>query len=198
MLTVLVTGSMGAGKSSVIAFLRLKSYPVFQADVRAKELLKPQSLCYYRLKQLFGEKCLSDDGGEFDTKKLAQEIFKYPAKRKIMESVIHPLVRKSFKEFVTDQEKQYESKVFYEAPLISQSVFNSFDKCILLVCPKKVQKKRLIKKGWTAKEIEQRWAVQIPESKIIDKVDFVIDNGGNLENLHMQVKKFLSLMDKEQ
>ena len=196
MLTVLVTGSMGAGKSSAVTFLKLKSYPVFQADVRAKELLRPQSPCYHRLKQLFGEKCLSGNSEEFDTRKLAQEIFKYPEKRKIMEAVIHPLVRKSFKEFVKDQEKQTKSKVFYEIPLISHDVFDCVDKCILLVCPKDVQKKRLIKKGWTAREIEQRWAAQIPESQIIDKVDFVINNKGNLENLHIQIEKVLSLMDK--
>ena len=198
MLTVLITGSMGAGKSSVIAFLELKNYPVFKADRQAKEMLKPQSPCHHRLRQLFGENCFSPHRGEFNKKKLAQEIFKDPEKRKAMEALIHPLVQESFKKFVVYQKKKDQNKVFYEAPLISQSLFNSFDKLILLVCSKDIKKRRLMKKGWTEREIEERWALQVPESEIIDKVDFVIDNSGDLKNLHEQIgKNFISYRQRK-
>lgn len=197
MLTVLVTGSMGAGKSSAVAFLELKSYPVFKADVLAKEMLRPQSPCYHRLKQLFGEECLSVvNEGEFDKHKLAQEIFKCPEKRKAMEDIIHPLVQESFEAFIEDQKKQAQSKIFYEAPLITQDIFDSCDKRILIICPKDVQKRRLIQTGWTAQEIEERWAAQIPESEIIDQMDFIIDNSGSLRDLHTQIEKILSSIDK--
>ena len=192
MLTLLVTGSMGSGKSSAMALLKAKSYPVFKADDQAKELLKPQSPCYHRLKQLFSEAGFSVANEEEGRKKLAQEIFSHPAKRKAVEAIIHPLVQESFKKFVEYQEKQSQNKpIFYEAPLISHDIFDSFDKRVLLICPKDIKKRRLIRKGWTDKEIEERWAVQIPESEIIDKMDFVIDNSGDLKNLNTKIDKML-------
>ena len=119
--------------------------------------------------------------GNLIKKKLAKEIFKFPAKKKAMEVIIHPLVQKAFKNFVRDQKKQGQNRVFYEAPLISKIIFDSFDKKILVTCPDNLKKERLIKKGWTEKEIEERWAVQVPDSAILDKVDFIIDNKGSLK-----------------
>ena len=196
MLTVLVTGSMGSGKSSAIAFLEEKFGFVFKADVQAKELLKPQSPCYSRLKQLFGEKYLGPNG-EFNKKRLAQEIFKNSEKRKAMEAIIHPLVQKSFRQFVQHRKQQKQNKIFYEAPLISENIFHSCDKRILIICPEEIKKERLIKQGWTEEEIKERLAVQIPESTIKNHVDFVIDNSGDLKNLHTQIEKILSFMDIE-
>lgn len=190
MLLALITGSMGSGKSTTAGFLKARSCPVFQADAYSKKLLKIQSPCYDSLKRLFGGQCLSPSG-DFDRKKLAKEVFKSVEKRKAMEAIIHPLVRESFKKFLEKQKKRGEKRVFYEIPLISRDIFNSFDKRILLTCPKDIKKKRLMQKGWDLKDIESRWAVQIPESEIRDKVDFVIDNSGDLKSLSAKVDEIL-------
>ena len=196
MLTVLITGSMGAGKSSVVAYLKTKACPVFQADVKAKTLLSPKSPCYSRLKEIFYEQPhLVYSRGGFNKKKLAQAIFKSPEKRKAIEAVIHPLVQKAFKEFVEDQKKKDQYRVFYEAPLISEDIFDRFDRNILVVCPEDLKMKRLVKRGWTKKEIKDRWAVQIPDSAVLNKVDFVVDNKGEFKDLNEQVDKILSSLN---
>lgn len=197
MLTVLVTGSMGAGKSAVMSFLELKLYPVFRADAQAKELLSPQSSCYSELKQLFAGDRLMGPQGSFDKKKLADLIFQSPDKRKAIENIIHPLVQESFRKFVQNQEKKGKSTVFYEVPLISKSIFDSCDKQILIVCPEEIKKRRLIKQGWTESELKKRWAVQIPESEIMDKMDFIIDNKADLKELHTQVDEILSDLENK-
>ena len=194
MLFVLVTGAMGAGKSFVSSYLENKGYPVFQADIQAKKLLRSDSSCYARLKQLFGRENVFYSSGEFDKKKLAQLIFKCPEKRRLIEAVIHPLVHQTFKTFTQEQEKQGRSAVFYEAPLISNTLSDRFDKTILVVCPLKLKLKRLVEKGWTEKELEERWAVQIADSAILNKVDFIIDNKGDLGSLKRQVDKILPLL----
>ncbi len=195
MLTVLITGAMGSGKSSAMAFLELKAYPVFRSDIQAKEMLKPQSPCYNRLKKLF-KTCLSGPHGKFDKQKLAEEIFKYPEKRKAMEAIIHPLVLKSFEEFAGNHKKKGQNTVFCEAPLISHNILDFFNKRILLICPQDIKEKRLIKKGWTKKEIKRRWAAQIPESEITGKMDFVIDNSGDLKSLRLQIDEILQIINK--
>ena len=108
-----------------------------------------------------------------------------------MEAVIHPLVRKSFKDFVESQKKQGVRQVFYEAPLISLSLFESVDKSILVTCLTEIRKERLLKKSWTLQEIEERLSLQIPDSQVRDRADFIIDNGGNLKDLENQMDEVL-------
>ena len=192
-MTLLITGSMGAGKSCVISHLRRKGYPVFQADAEAKKNLSLKSPISSSLKTLFPD-CYRPDQMEFDRKKIAREIFKDDKKRQAVEALIHPLVQESFKKFVQGLEKQGKSAIFCEAPLISKDIFDRFDKSILITCPKSLKKKRLLKKGWTEKEIEDRLKVQIPESKVFYKVDFILENNGSLKKLANNTDKMLELL----
>ena len=191
MLTVLVTGSIGSGKSSVITYLKSKKYPVFQADQSAKKLLKPGSPCYSGLKKLFPDSHFLFSNGEFDKKKLAFQIFTFPEKKKMMEALIHPQVQKSFKQFVADQKMKKQRVVFYEAPLISKSLFDRFDQRILLTCPQHLKIKRLLKTGWQRAEIQQRLSQQIPEANILNKVDFIIRNNKGFDHLKKETDKIL-------
>ena len=193
MQTALITGSFGAGKSTFIAFLQELNQPIFKADLKAKEFLKPKSPCYSELKELFGDTCLKPGGG-FDTKKIAQLIFKSLKKKQAMEAIIHPLVRDSFKSFVKQQKTNQKKSLFYEAPLISQNLFTACDKQILITCPKNIKIKRLFKKGWAKQHIEERLAHQILESKILKKMDYIIDNSGSLKNLQSHIAPVLALM----
>lgn len=196
-LTVLLTGAMGAGKSSSADFLEEQPYPVFRADAQARELLKPSSPCFQSLKLLFKANGLFDLRGGIDHKKLAHEIFTYPEKRKALEDIVHPLVRQSFQLFVQNQKKQGKDKVFYEAPLLSREIFRSCDKSILLVCPEKIRKNRLIKAGWREEELDQRWAAQIPEKDIRGMADFTLDNSAELKKLHAKLRKILLVLKNE-
>lgn len=195
MLTVLVTGSMGVGKTCVLSLLETESQSVFIADEQAKELLKSSSPCYKSLKRIFDKQDLCDAQGEFDTTKLADEIFTYPDKRKAMEAIIHPLVHQFFQTFVQQQRKKGKNKVFFEVPLISKEIFCLCDQSILLLCPEKIRTQRLIRAGWAKQDIEKRYLAQIPESEIQSHADFVIDNSGDLKNLNHQIKQILSRLD---
>ncbi len=193
-LTALVTGSMGAGKSAVTAYLKAKSHSVFSADAQAKKLLSSDSPCYSRLKKVFSEDFFTCSNGEFNKKRLAQEIFKRPEKKKAMERIIHPFVQKAFEKFLKEREALGRPLAFYEAPLISSSLFNRFDKKILVICPKNIKIERLIKAGWTKREVEERWAAQIPDSQMLDQADFIIDNKSDEENLRRQIDQILPLI----
>ena len=188
---ILVTGSMGSGKSSVINYLEKKAYPVFRADVQAKKFLKQGSPCYVDLRKLFPDKEIVDSKGDFNKKKLAQSIFKDLKKKKAMEALIHPLVQKAFKKFINLQKNKNQELLFYEAPLISKQLLSRFETSILLVCPESIKKIRLVKKGWTEEELEERWAAQIPDSEALDKADFLIDNQKDLKNTYRQMERIL-------
>ncbi|MCZ0932907.1 MAG: dephospho-CoA kinase [Oligoflexia bacterium] len=196
MRTILITGSIGSGKSWAINWLKKRSQPVFQADSQAKKLLQTGSVCYPQLKKLFFESDLYLPNGEFNKKKLAQKIFQDLKKRKAMEALIHPLVRKAFRQFAEEQKKKGANKVFYEAPLISKSILKACDKRVLITCPISIRKQRLTLKGWSEPEIEERFSRQMPDSAIKQQVDFIIDNSGDFKKLELQLNEVLLLLEE--
>ena len=200
MKTVLITGGFGAGKSTVLRLLSenslYKLYPpsslsVFKADEKAKELLRVKSPCYPSLRDLFPSVFTAN--GEIDQKKLSSEIFSQPEKRKALQKLIHPMVRKSFQQFVIDQKQQDKELVFCETPLISKNIFDFCEFQVLISCPKAERTKRLLKLGWLKRDIDRRMQAQIPENEVTKRVDFIIDNSHSIENLKTEVKKFLAL-----
>ena len=198
MRTILITGGIGAGKSWTIDWLKKRSFFVFQADHQAKELLKPDSICFSQLKKVFFEESFYLSTGEFDKKKLAQSLFQDREKRKAISAIIHPLVRKAFRQFVEKKKEERKSLVFYEAPLISKSILESCDKTVLITCPVFIRRQRLIAKGWTEKEIEDRLLTQILDSEIKNQVDFIIDNSKDFKNLELQLDKMLLLLKEKE
>ena len=192
MKTILVTGSMGSGKSSVIDYLERKGYPVFRADDQAKKFLTSESPCYKDLRKLFPDKKFLNINGDFNRQQLAKTIFTDREKKTAIESLIHPLVQKAFKKFIRLQKGS--ELVFYEAPLLSQKIFSRFDKTILLLCPENLKKNRLIQKGWQEEDLKARWEGQIQDSKVLDKVDFILNNKGDLKQTYKQVEAVLKAL----
>ena len=198
MQTVLITGEMGVGKSQAINWLKQRFFSVFQADNQANSFLKSSSVCYPQLKKLFFEQNLYLSNGEFDKKSLAQVIFQDLKKRRAMEAIIHPLVRESFKQFVEKHRKKGGKIVFYEAPLLSRSILKACDYTVLITCPRFIRKKRLLLKGWTEAEVEERLSSQIDDFKIEDQVDFIVDNRGEIKDLEAQLNQVLLTLGKEE
>ncbi len=195
MVTVLITGRMGSGKSQILDFIKSKGYNVFEADHFVRDLLESQSPCFKTLVDLLGPSFLAK--GSFDRRILAQELFQNTDKLKEVEKVIHPLVQEGFKNFVEEQKKKGKEVVFYEMPLLSrEAIQDRFDYVILARCPKKLSLKRLKKKGFKEREIYLRWNNQAEEERVLDLVDFIILNNGDLKFLKQQMEKVLLILKK--
>ena len=194
---VALTGRIGAGKSEVLKRMQENKQPVFEADRVAKSFLSQKSSCYSRLKSLFGEACLLENG-EFDVKALAQEVFSDNSKLKAMEDIIHPEVRKKWNEFLEIKERKLHSFAFCEIPFFKKGIkTEEFDFVILVVASEDLMLKRLNQKGVSKKEAESRWKSQMLDSDFLDSADFIIKNEGSLEDLNVKVDKVLKdLKDK--
>src|ERR1700761_7129945 len=79
-----LTGGIGTGKSTVLSLLRELKVPVISADEIVHELYKTDTVLKERVRQTFGEECLTPQG-EIDRKRLAAIIFPAPEKRKLLE-----------------------------------------------------------------------------------------------------------------
>ncbi len=117
-LKVGLTGGLGAGKSSVLKFLQEKGIPVLQTDDLGHKILMEKKFSM-ALVQQFGRDILNRQG-IIDRKKLATLVFNDSHKRKKLNELLHPEVRKRVAQWVNRQTRRVlpYSMIVVEVPLL--------------------------------------------------------------------------------
>ncbi|MBC6415095.1 MAG: dephospho-CoA kinase [Bdellovibrionales bacterium] len=197
MQTILVIGQIGVGKSLFMSLLKERACSIFIADCEIEKLWRFQSPCYTELKELFFEADFYFKDGNFNKKKISHSIFKDLKRKKSLEKILHPRVRQSFQEFVKKEKQKKTPYVFYEAPLISFNLFKEFDKSILIITDKKIQKERLLKRGLSVSEIKECLENQISNREVKRQVDFTVDNRKDIFYLKQQIQQILKKLNKK-
>jgi len=192
-----LTGSIGTGKSTVSEIFKQLGAYVIDADKVVHNLLKKdeikRKLAYLLGKEIFNE------NGEIDRKKVASIIFKNPEKKKEIEKIIHPEVRKEIKNFINEIEKKDKNAVIIaEIPLLIEGgLYKDYDKIIVVYAPENLQIERLVKKGFTKDDALSRIKSQMPIKEKLKYADIIIENTGSLEELKNKVEKIYNELKKE-
>jgi len=180
-----VTGVFGSGKTSVAKIFSKFGACVLDADRVAHEALEKTSPVYKKITALFKEVELSKSG-RLDRKKIAQIIFRDSAKRKKLESIVHPYV---LKRLLGNAKASRKNIVILEVPLLFEASFDRYcDKVVTVGASKEAIYKRLQEKGYSRVEVEARNKVQWPLKEKKKKSDFVVDNSGTFENTRRQAE----------
>ena len=91
-LTIGLTGGIGAGKSEVASRLASHGAVVIDADQLAREAVAPGTAGLHEVVEAFGSEVLGADGA-IDRAALAEAVFNDDRARQRLEGIIHPLVR---------------------------------------------------------------------------------------------------------
>ena len=92
MLLIGLTGGIASGKTLVSDFFTALSVPVIDADILAREVVAPGSDGLKKLIDYFSDGILTSNN-QLDRKALREIIFKNPSDRKIVDGILHPLIR---------------------------------------------------------------------------------------------------------
>lgn len=89
-----ITGGVGAGKSTVLMYLK-EHYGarVIQADQVGHLLQQPHESCYRRIVELFGTTVLNADG-TISRPKLGAIVYTDPQKMARLNAIMHPSIRR--------------------------------------------------------------------------------------------------------
>lgn len=92
-----LTGGIACGKSTVSRLLSSKhKLAVIDADVLAREVVLPGTRAHAEIVREFGEEILLQDGSrQLDRKRLGDIVFSDEKRRKVLNSIVHPAVRKA-------------------------------------------------------------------------------------------------------
>lgn len=89
-----LTGGIATGKSTVSSVLKSHNIPIIDADVIARQVVLPGTRSLRKIVRAFGPEVLLSDGS-LDRKKLGSIIFADEHKRKQLNSIVHPAVRRA-------------------------------------------------------------------------------------------------------
>jgi dephospho-CoA kinase len=180
MLIVGLTGGIGAGKSTVANMFAQLGALVVDADQLAREAIEPGTIGFDEVVAEFSKKILTD--GEIDRAKLAKIVFKDGAKRKVLESIIHPKVQEKLAERINRLSPG--DILVYEIPLLVETgAADKFDYIITVEADIENRLDRLFERGMDEDEAERRIAAQASQAQRESVADFVIVNDGDRAEL---------------
>jgi len=186
MLIVALTGGIGSGKSTVGELFQQLGAVVVDSDQLAREVVERGSSGFEQIFTLFGDEILKN--GEINRSLLAEIIFKDPAKRKDLEQITHPLIRKAFADIVAKSGDQ--AIVINQIPLLVESKYEyNFDHVITVSTSEDKRIARLLAKGYTQEQIQNRMNSQVSDADREKIADSIIQNNESEKELLPQVEK---------
>jgi len=192
-----ITGGVGAGKSAILDYLKNKpDTKVMLADEIAHELMVPGTQCYDRLKAEFGTEDIYQKDGFFDRIKLAQVIFSDDEKRKKLNGIVHPAVRKYVIGQAAYERKEGKIKLLVlEAALLIEEHYDEIcDELWYIYTSEENRRIRLKKqRNYSDEKINEIFNSQLTDEKFRKACRVVIDNNGTIEAAAAQIEAALML-----
>ncbi len=217
---VVITGSIGSGKSAVCELLCDRGFEIIDADKISHCVL---DRCAAQVAEIFGtqyvvqkdvqarnfsshaefddsrdEENLTDSRAFVDRKKLGELVFKNPAELAKLEALLHPEITAE----ILSQAQALEAKgklFFVDIPLFFEGKrYEFFDKVAVVYAPKDTLIARVMKRnGLDHVAAKHRVELQTDIEQKRAMADFVIDNSGDLGNLKNQTREFLEKISAE-
>jgi dephospho-CoA kinase len=192
-LVVGLTGGIASGKSTVSNMFKEMGMTVIDADVESRLAVQYDEPAYKQIVGNFGEEILLPDG-EIDRQKLGSIIFHDEQKRKLLNEIVHPEVRRRMNDKKALALKNDEKIVILDIPLLFESnLTNMVDQTLLVYVDRNIQLTRLMERNHLSKEeAEARIQSQMPLTEKIKLADKMINNNGTLTETKTQLNEILT------
>ncbi|KAJ7661604.1 dephospho-CoA kinase-domain-containing protein [Mycena polygramma] len=198
MLVVGLTGGIATGKSSASNLLKKKHIPVVDADIIARQVVEPGTPALAKIVSFFGPEILLSDG-TLDRKKLGSVIFNDDVKRRKLNSIVHPAVRRAMLWGVLKHWLLGSKYCILDVPLLIEGpLWKLVGSVVVVYCSAEVQLERLMQRDNSSREdASSRLNSQIPIAEKVQYADRVIDNSGSLEDLEAHVNSLVQSLDQD-
>jgi dephospho-CoA kinase len=176
MIIIGLTGSVASGKSTVTSWIAERGIAVYDADHAVHSLLAAGGQAVPDIIARFGKSILVDDGG-IDRKKLGNHVFEHPQDRKILESILHPMVRHHRDRFLADHRRFGSKIVVLDVPLLFETGGDALCDFVVVVHAGEdtIWRRGLARLGMTEKKLAGILKTQMPAIEKCQRADFVLD-----------------------
>lgn len=183
-----LTGGIASGKSTVANMLIENGYKVIDCDKIAWALAEPQREIWQIYLERYGERVLNPDR-TLNRQAVADIVFRDKEELTAINALVHPIIKGQMWEEAAQAKKNGVQTIFFDVPLLFEAGFDTMtdENWLVYVLPE-IQKERLMaRNGYSEEEALRRISSQMSLEKKKLLADVVIDNNGDVEELHRQV-----------
>ena len=176
-----LTGGIGSGKSAAANFFQNEGINVIDADNLAREVISIGTPGFSSVVDYFGERIIDIDGS-INRAKLREEVFDNEQKKKVLESITHPLVRELMAVKIQAFKSLYS---IIMVPLIFETKStNAYNRILVIDCDSHLQLERATLRDDNSKEqIQKILDFQCSREQRLSIANDVISNNDSLDNL---------------
>jgi dephospho-CoA kinase len=182
-----LTGGIGSGKSAAAQVFGELGTTVIDTDAIAHALTAPGGAAIAPIRAAFGADYITSEGALSRTR-MRELVFADAAKKRQLESILHPMIRTQTSRLVQAAPGPY---VVLMVPLLIESgEYRQRCQRILVVdCPEELQLARVTaRSGLAAAQVRAIMANQVSRAERLAAADDVIDNSQDLAELRRQLE----------
>lgn len=182
-----LTGSIGSGKSAVLAYFAERGLKTASCDAFAHDLLQKDT----EVRAMIQERWPINLNQEAVVlrRDIAMIVFKNAAELRWLENLLHPRIRSMCEHFL-DFNAQCDCVV--EVPLLFEEHWASLFDCTLCVYTEEAcALERLMQRGMTREDAQRRLSLQMNPLEKEKMADYVLYNTGSYESLYQQTDAFI-------
>ncbi len=166
---------------------------IIDSDKIAREVVEPGTPGFEQVVAVFGPSIVASDGS-LDRPALGRLVFGDADRRKLLESIIHPLVRERSAELASQAPEH--AVVVNDVPLLIEAgLVPVYEAVIIVFAAEKTRIARLVRdRGMTEDEARSRIAAQATDEQRHAAGGLEIYNDGTLEELKSQVDRVWEIL----
>ena len=183
-----LTGGVASGKSTVSAIFAELGAVIIDGDKLAREVVEQGTPGLVRVIEVFGPGLLTPEG-DLDRAKLGAIVFNDADKRRLLESIVHPLIFERYA--ALEAATGPDDVVIHDIPLLVETGRAAeFDVVVVVDVPEQTQVERMLRdRGWTEDDARSRMASQTSREQRLAIATYVVVNTGSLEALRERVEE---------
>jgi dephospho-CoA kinase len=179
-------GGIGSGKSTVSVMFAQRGAVIVDADVIARQVVEPGGPCLTLLVEHFGTDIV-DVEGRLVRPALAARVFGFPEELAVLNAITHPAIAEQINAEVADQSATDRVVVLDAALLFNSNRPGMVGRIVVDVDPEIAIQRLMDFRGFAESDARARVASQQRREDRVAAADFVIDNSGDPEALHIEV-----------
>ncbi len=197
MLLIGLTGNIASGKSEVARMLADRGATLIDADVLAREAVRPNTQALKDIIKRWGKDVLKKDGS-LDRTALRQIVFADQFELDALNRIVHPgVTRLRDREIARARERGDQIVVCVIPLLFERNLVAEFDVIVLVDAPRPLRLERMVaSRGLEETDAMNMIASQMPAELKRARADYCIDNNGSLEDLERDVDALWSSLQR--
>ena len=197
MILIGLTGNIASGKSQVAKILADLGATIIDADVLAREAVRPETQALRDIVKRWGKEILKTDGS-LDRTALRQIVFADQSELDALNRIVHPgVTRLRDREIARARERGDQIAVCVIPLLFERNLVDEFDAIVLVDAPRPLRLERLVAtRGLEETDAMNMIAAQMPAELKRARADYVIENNGSLEDLERDVEALWSSLQR--